>query len=70
MPHWLNALALSAKTALVFAGTDRKMEQQYACLYGDTVPVTSTFIQMGQTVWSAILIFLFILAVRNRFKIK
>lgn len=70
VPHWLNALALSAKTALVFAGTDRKMEQQYACLYGDTVPVTSTFIQMGQTVWSAILIFLFILAVRNRFKIK
>jgi hypothetical protein len=70
VPHWLNALALSVKNALVFAGGDRKMEQQYACLYGDAVPVTGTFIQMGQTVWSAILIFLFLLAVRNRFKIK
>jgi hypothetical protein len=69
-PHWLNALALAAKNALVFAGSDRRMEQQYACLYGDAVPVTSTFIQMGQTVWSAILIFLFLLAVRNRFKLK
>ncbi len=69
-PQWLNALALAIKNALVFAGTDRKMEPQYACLYGDAVPVTSTFIQMGQTVWSAILIFLFLLAVRNRFKIK
>ncbi len=69
-PQWLNALALAAKNALVFAGSDRRMEQQYACLYGDAVPVTSTFIQMGQTVWSAILLFLFLLAVRNRFKIK
>jgi hypothetical protein len=69
-PHWLNALALSVKNALVFGGADRKMEQQFACLYDGAVPVTSTFIQMGQTVWSTILIFLFLLAVRNRFKIK
>jgi uncharacterized protein YjbI with pentapeptide repeats len=64
-PQWLNALAVAAKNALVFAGSDRRMEPQYACLYGDAVPVTGTFIQMGQTVWSAIL-----LAVRNRFKLK
>lgn len=69
-PQWLNALTLSAKNALVFAGTDRKIEQPYACLYDSAVPVTDTFIQMGQTVCSAILIFLFLLAVRNRFKIK
>jgi hypothetical protein len=69
-PHWLNALALAAKNALLFAGSDRRMELQYTCLYGDAVPVTSTFIQMGQTVWSTILIFLFLLAVRNRFKLK
>jgi hypothetical protein len=69
-PQWLNALAVAAKNALVFAGSDRRMEPQYACLYGDAVPVTGTFIQMGQTVWSAILIFLFLLAVRNRFKLK
>jgi hypothetical protein len=68
--HWINALALSVKNALILGGADRKMDQQYACLYDGAVPVMGTFIQMGETVWSAILIFLFLLAVRNRFKIK
>jgi hypothetical protein len=68
--NWQNALAIAAKNALVIAGVDRKLDEQYACLYGQAVPVTIIFLQMAQTVCSISLIFLFILAVRNRFKIK
>jgi hypothetical protein len=68
--NWQNAAAIAAKNALVVAGIDRKLDEQYACLYGNAVPVATVFIQMTQTVCSIVLIFLFILAVRNRFKIK
>jgi hypothetical protein len=68
--NWQNALAIAAKNALVIAGVDRKLDEQYACLYGQVVPVTTIFLQMAQTVCSISLIFLFILAVRNRFRIK
>jgi len=69
-PYWENALAVSAKNALVVAGADRKIDEQYTCLFGSIVPVSTTFIQIAQAVCSAILLFFFLLAVRNRFKIK
>jgi hypothetical protein len=68
--NWENALAIAAKSAVVVSSVDRKLDEQYACLYGDVVPVATLFLQMTQTVCSIVLIFLFILAVRNRFKIK
>lgn len=69
-PNWLTALALSTKSALVFSGAEKKIDQLYGCLYGDVVPVTNTFIQIMQTLSSATLLFLLLLAVRNRFRIK
>jgi uncharacterized protein YjbI with pentapeptide repeats len=76
--YWLKALYLSTKSAFPVVGTLRADEARSisACLYGwpsnqeQTFPATSAFIQMGQGLWSAVLIFLFLLAVRNQFKIK
>jgi hypothetical protein len=76
--QWLKALYLSAKSSLPVVGTLRPDEARpiSACLYGASAnqeqafPSVSAFIQLGQTLWSAVLIFLFLLAVRNQFKIK
>ena len=78
-PHWLKALYLSVKNALLFIGAGKSEEASavYSCLYGvkpgttePFIPISSAFIQIGQNVLSAVLIFLFLLAVRNQFKIK
>ena len=77
-PQWLKALYLSAKNALLFIGWDRSDEigTVYRCLYGTNslgepiIPVSSAFIQMGQNLWSAVLIFLFLPGARNQFRIK
>jgi hypothetical protein len=69
---WLKALIFSLKNAVLFVNWDREQIQAaYVCLYGQqTVPTTNALIQMGQSIWSGILIFLFLLAVRNQFKMK
>ena len=75
---FVQALYLSVKNALVlFAGTrDARVNQAYACLYNGTaerlhIPSRVTFVEtIGQFPISAALIFLVLLAVKNRFKIK
>jgi len=74
----VQALYLSVKNALViFGGTrDARVNQAYLCLYDGTpeqphIPATVTFVEtLAQIPVSATLIFLFLLAVKNRFKIK
>jgi hypothetical protein len=78
----LKALSLSIANAVPVIGSSRPEEIRsiYACLYGFSgvpqgsqqfnIPPWSPVIQVGQNVVSAILIFLFLLAIRNRFKIK
>ncbi len=72
------ALYLSGKNALVFfSGTrDARINQSYLCLYGGdvaqpSIPTSVTLLEsFVQMPISAILIFLFLLGVRNQFKIK
>jgi hypothetical protein len=74
----VQALYLSVKNALVlFGGTrDARVNQAYLCLYDGApdqphIPATVTFVEtLVQIPVSATLIFLFLLAVKNRFKIK
>ena len=75
---FVQALYLSVKNALVlFAGTrDARVNQAYVCLYNGSpehphIPASVTFVEtLLQFPMSATLIFLFLLAVKNRFKIK
>jgi hypothetical protein len=72
------ALYLSIKNGLVvFGGTrDARVNQAYLCLYGGdanqaAIPLSVTYVEtLLQTPISAVLLFLFLLAVRNQFKIK
>jgi uncharacterized protein YjbI with pentapeptide repeats len=69
----LKAITLSAANALPLIGSSRGEVAGtfYKCLALDGhVPAWSPIIQIGQTLWSAALIFLFLLALRNQFKIK
>ena len=74
----LQALYLSIKNGLVvFGGTrDARVNQAYLCLYGGdanqaAIPLSVTYVEtLAQTPISAVLLFLFLLAVRNQFKIK
>ncbi len=74
----VQALFLSVKNALViFGGTrDARVNQAYLCLYNGSaeqphIPPTVTFVEtLAQIPVSATLIFLFLLAVKNRFRIK
>ena len=74
----LQALFLSVKNALViFGGTrDARVNQAYLCLYNSSaeqphIPPTVTFVEtLAQIPVSAALMFVFLLAVKNRFKIK
>jgi uncharacterized protein YjbI with pentapeptide repeats len=77
----LQALYLSVKNGLVvFGGTrDARINQAYLCLYGGdgsavnqaAIPLSVTYAEtLLQTPISAVLLFLFLLAVRNQFKIK
>ena len=75
---FVQALYLSLKNGLVlFAGTrDARVNQAYVCLYNGSaeqphIPASVTFVEtLGQVPISAVLIFLVLLAVKNRFKIK
>jgi hypothetical protein len=71
------AAYLAIHNGLVFSGLGRssKLEQSYACLYGESsssplIPDTIAFMSVLQTLLSAVLIFLLLLAVRNQFRIR
>ena len=68
----LRALTLSATNALPVIGSNRAEAAQefYRCISLTHATTWNTVIQITQTLCSAILIFLFLLAVRNQFKIK
>lgn len=63
------------KGSVAGLGGSEKLTQTYACLYGEErgaplIPDAVAFAGMVQTLLSAALIFLFLLAVRNHFRIK
>lgn len=71
------AIYLSVNNGLVISGLGRseKLMQSYACLYGKNeldpiMPDAVVFVGIAQTILSAVLIFLFLLALRNYFRIK
>ena len=74
---FVKALFLSGRNALVLfsGGRDARIAQAYRCLYGgdgepqipDSVSFLEAFVQVPV---SAVLIFLLLLAIKNRFKIK
>jgi hypothetical protein len=74
---YLAAIHLSIHNGLVIPGLGRSemLEQSYACLYGtgeedQAVRYAVVFAGLGQTMISTILIFLFLLGLRNYFRIK
>jgi uncharacterized protein YjbI with pentapeptide repeats len=77
-PVWMKSAVFALKNSILFVNWDREqIRSAYACLYDQpasqadlVVPTTNALIQVGQSVWSAVLIFLFLLAVRNQFKIR
>ena len=69
-PHYKSALVLSLKNALPVIGIGSKAEHAaQQCLY-ENDPYGGIILQGLQNIWSAVLIFLFLLAVRNQFRIK
>ena len=69
-PNYESALIISWKNALPLHRHRFQSEEiARGCLYGAAV-YGGIAIQGLQKVWSAVLIFLFLLAVRNQFKIK
>lgn len=81
-PNLSSAFELSARKALLAFGWEKsvRLDQIYACLYGtqngyknELMPHIPSWVSLGtlaQGVLSAIFIFLTLLAVRNRFRIK
>jgi hypothetical protein len=69
---FFKALYISGRNALVLSGgKDERITKAYQCLFGDAVPDGVSFVEsFVQVPLSAALIFLFLLAVKNRFKIK
>jgi len=75
---FLKSVYVSGRNALVLfsGGRDARISQAYECLYGGTdaepqIPDSVSFLEsFVQVPLSATLIFLFLLAVKNRFKIK
>jgi hypothetical protein len=69
----VDAILLSVKNALIFVGgigRDPGAAQIYHELFGETISPSVYFIELMQTLLSAVLIFLVLLALRNRFRIK
>ncbi|NIY74551.1 hypothetical protein HED22_02735 [Thalassospira sp. HF15] len=66
------AYQLSTSKGLIIPGfADRKLiDQAYRCLYGSNLPFGISWIIGIQTLFSAALLFLFLLGIRNRFKLK
>jgi hypothetical protein len=69
-PNYESALIISWKNALPFIGIDSKADEiARSCLY-EAIAYGGVAIQGFQKVWSAVLMFLFLLAVRNQFRIR
>ena len=73
----VQALFLSVKNALVVLANykDHRVTQAYHCLFSGPVdapeiPFAVTIAELAHTLWSAVLIFLLLLAVRNQFRIR
>ena len=69
----LKAATLSAANSLPLIGSSRgevAKEFYTECLALPHAPAWSPILQIWQTLWSAVLLFLFLLALRNQFKIK
>jgi hypothetical protein len=69
------ALYLAANNAFIGLGSSRASEllKTSKCLFGedDAVPnIMAGYIGLAQNAWSALLLFLFALGIRNLFKIK
>jgi hypothetical protein len=70
---FVKSLYISGRDALVLSsgGKDDRVTKAYQCLFGDVIPDGVSFVEaFVQVPLSAVLIFLFLLAVKNRFKIK
>lgn len=76
---WVAALGLSLHNSLpALSGFGDKLAEFYACLYGvdsensfrPVIPYIVSFLGVPQVLFSTAMIFLFLLAVRNHFKIK
>jgi hypothetical protein len=74
---WVEAAYLAIKNGLIFVGlgSETRIGQAHACLYGGNIqepvfPSRISVLQLAQNLVSAPLIFLFLLGVRNQFKIK
>lgn len=70
---FVKSLYISGRNALVLSsgGKDDRITKAYQCLFGGAIPDSVSFVESFlQVPLSAVLIFLFLLAVKNRFKIK
>lgn len=69
---WVAARLLSLAKTLPYAGVvpAEKSTEVFACLYGSSIPSCVVVIGMVQLVLSLLLLFLFLLAVRNHFRIR
>lgn len=69
---WNAAWLLSLAKTLPYAGVvpAEKLTEVFSCLYGIPIPSWVVVIGMAQLVLSLVLLFLFLLAVRNHFRIR
>ncbi len=70
---FVKSLYISGRNALVLSsgGKNDRITKAYQCLFGSSIPDGVSFVEsFVQVPLSAVLIFLFLLAVKNRFKIK
>jgi hypothetical protein len=74
---WIDALYLAIRNGSIVTGLggDAKLREAYSCLYGKVndvpfIPYSVIYVGLVQTVLSAILVFLFLLAVRSHFRIR
>lgn len=67
--YW-SALLLSFKRMLFSFDRSDTTKKIYDCLYGSTIPNAAIYAEILQSTGSALLIFLFILSVRNHFRIR
>jgi hypothetical protein len=73
-------LAVHNGSLVASLGGTEKLKQTYLCLYGNvgagssigapTIPDAVVYVGLLQAIFSGVLVFLFLLAVRNHFRIK
>ncbi|MCC9622666.1 pentapeptide repeat-containing protein [Thalassospira sp. MA62] len=70
--QWVSAIQLAIAKGLLLPGiADRTLiTQAYNCLYGGTIPHWASAVLGLQTLVSSALLFLLLLGIRNRFKLK